>query len=464
MQAKGIGSGDRVLVFIPMSISLYQTILGLFYLGATAVFLDAWADRHRLAQAIKQTECTGFIGTPRAHLLQLISPAIREIPCKLTSWQRQNIKPIKDDCSIVAHDVPALITFTTGSTGTPKAANRTYAFLHQQHIALADHLQLHKDDIVLTTLPIVILHSLAMGCTSIIADTDPRKPEKVNTEKTIKAINSEKVTTAIASPVFFQKLAKQNECPKATGLKRIFLGGAPVFPRLAQKLLNAFPGTSIQIIYGSTEAEPISTIDATALIDYEEKHNGLLVGKPVSGIKTMIMKPHEYSLSGQTEEVLANLRQAQGEPGEICVAGDFVLKNYYRSEDAWHMNKFRFAGDIWHRTGDAGYLDGGNNLFLLGRLKHTFVHKGRLFYVFPIENRLLEHPDVRLGTIIQVNEMAILVVEPQHRLIDKKKFLSFLEQLQLPCDKMVIMRKIPRDPRHNSKIDYDRLKSILSTN
>ena len=86
LRKKGIAKGDRVLVFVPFSISLYRILLALFYMGATAVFLDAWAGRKRLENAVQIADCQVLIGIPKAHLLRLVSKEIRRIPVKLTPW------------------------------------------------------------------------------------------------------------------------------------------------------------------------------------------------------------------------------------------------------------------------------------------------------------------------------------------------------------------------------------------
>src|SRR5262249_4935435 len=72
LAADGIGPGDRVLLFVPMSIDLYVAILACLYAGAAAVFVDAWAGRRRLDAAVEAARPRAFIGTPKAHLLRLV--------------------------------------------------------------------------------------------------------------------------------------------------------------------------------------------------------------------------------------------------------------------------------------------------------------------------------------------------------------------------------------------------------
>src|SRR5690606_24366507 len=105
---RGIERGDRVLVFVPMGIDLYRTIFALLYRGATAVFVDEWADRKRLDKCCAIADCKAFVGVWRAHLLRLLSREIRRVPIKLTTTY-----PSQDSVSLTetySGDM-ALITF-----------------------------------------------------------------------------------------------------------------------------------------------------------------------------------------------------------------------------------------------------------------------------------------------------------------------------------------------------------------
>src|ERR1700740_871425 len=74
---KNIKAGDRVLVFIPMSVNLYVNMLAIFYIGATAVFLDQWSSRKRLDLACKIAQCKAMVGIRKARLLWFVSSAFR---------------------------------------------------------------------------------------------------------------------------------------------------------------------------------------------------------------------------------------------------------------------------------------------------------------------------------------------------------------------------------------------------
>lgn len=452
--SKGIEKGDNVLVFVPMSIELYKILSAIFYIGATAVFVDAWADKNRLNQALTIVPCKAFIGCPKAFILKFMSKKVREVSINLISTAikkpktEQEIKP-------VTPDITALITFTTGSTGLPKAAKRTHKFLLEQHYVLKKHLAPDINDIDLASLPIFVLHNLACATTSVIPDFNPQKPYDINPKKILGDIKQNKVTTSVGSPHFYEKMA---EFCEIKGLKRIFTGGAPVFPKLAKLLEEKFIDCNIEIVYGSTEAEPIASISTKQLLDFgKDTKGGLYVGKPIDDINIKIIKPSDEPIKDFEKTWLAF-----GEIGEICVEGNHVLKEYYNSEKAQKFAKIRYNGQVWHRTGDAGYLDENGNLFLMGRIKNRFDHNGKEIYVFPIENALQEIEGIEIGTILKINDEIVIAIELNTK-TDELKIADKLSDFDYNRIEIFYPNKpIPRDPRHNSKIDYDKLKKILS--
>lgn len=448
--SRGIKKGDNVLIFVPMTIELYKILSAIFYIGATAVFVDAWADKNRLDQALTIVPCKAFIACPKAFVLKFMSKKVRDAGINIVSGQIRKTKTLQE-IEPATPDTTALITFTTGSTGLPKAAKRTHEFLLEQHYVLKNHLAPDADDVDLTSLPIFVLHNLACGTTSVIPDFNPQKPADIAPEKILRDIKQNNVTTSVGSPRFYEKLA---EFGKIDGLKRIFTGGAPVFPKSAKLLQENFTGCNIEIVYGSTEAEPISSISTEELLNFQgDVKDGLYVGNPIDDINIKIIKPSDKPIDN-----FENSWLPIGEIGEICVEGKHVLKEYYNSKEAQKFAKIHYNGQVWHRTGDAGYLDENGLLFLMGRVKNRFVHNGKEFYVFPIENALLEIDGIEIGTVLKIKEQIILVVETK---IPLEKLEQVLKSQGFEFDKLLIT-KIPRDPRHNSKIDYDKLKEILS--
>lgn len=453
--SKGIKKGDGVLIFVPMSIELYKILSAVFYIGAAAVFVDAWSGKNRLDQALTIVSCSAFIGCTKAFILKLFSKKLRGTKINCISGLENFKGKLEPEIQKASKTDTALITFTTGSTGLPKAAKRTHDFLLQQHYVLKKHLKTSPEDIDLTSLPIFVLHNLACGSTSVIPDFNPQKPAEIIPEKIINDIKKNKITTSSGSPRFYEKLAEYGEID---GLKKIFTGGAPVFPKTAKKLKDSFKNTSIEIVYGSTEAEPISAVSADELIAFKGNiSDGLFVGIPSEDIDVKIIKPTEEPVS---ESEFDSFLLPVGETGEICVEGSHVLKEYYNCDEAQNFAKIKYKGKIWHRTGDGGFLDKDEHLFLMGRIKNRFQYKGKDIYVFPIENSLLGIDEIEIGTVIEDNEKIHLIIELKKG-ADRGQAEKKIKEHGILFDEIIFIKKIPRDPRHNSKIDYDKLRLTL---
>ena len=458
----GIGKGDRVLLFVPMSIQLYVLLLAIWHRGATAVFLDAWADRKRLEHAIALADCKGFIGIFKTHLFRLMSPALRSIPVKLFSeWMPTGEPPWTTP---VEPEQTALLTFTTGSTGTPKAADRTVGFLLAQHCVLSSHLCPREDEVDLTALPIFVLTNIASGITSVIPDMDHRHPERVDPAALLRELDHHGGTRACGSPAIFDRLARHCEQAgrRPVTLRRIFLGGAPVFPGLAERLVRAFPHVEVEIVFGSTEAEPISRVDAARVAQARitSPDQGLPVGKPVKEIDCRILEIRDGPIAVSSVEALDRMTLSAESVGEICVRGDHVLTAYYNHPEAVRENKVIAGESIWHRTGDAGYLDRHGDLYLMGRVGSRFEREGRRYFVFPLESMLGNLSGVKLATYLMQGDRLILVYE------GTAEEASLLRQIQsgpLPEPDRILRTAIPRDPRHNSKIDYGKLQRRIES-
>ena len=138
----GLRAGDAVLVFQPISADLYITLLAIFRLKLVAVFIDPSAGIGHIDRCCELIPPKALIASPKAHLLQLRSPALRQVPIKFStglrlpgtrSWARWKRCVKKMDIEPGEQNTPALITFTSGSTGEPKVAVRTHGFLLDQH-------------------------------------------------------------------------------------------------------------------------------------------------------------------------------------------------------------------------------------------------------------------------------------------------------------------------------------------
>jgi len=457
---KGIRKGDRVLVFVPMSDDLYRIVLALFRIGAVAVFLDEWVSIKRLVACCGVAQCAAFIGTFKGRVLARLLPGLRSIPLHLGLKYRKR-RPVPSFPETGRDDI-ALITFTTGSTGIPKAAIRTHGLLFEQFQALIPLIDPAPDDVCMPVLPIVLLINLGAGVTSVIADFNARKPDAMVPERIAGQIRRYAVSSIIASPFFVKQLSKycQDHALVLNTIQKIYTGGAPVFPMEAKVYRNAFPQAHIGIVYGSTEAEPMSMIAAGELIA-SETERGLNVGKVERCATVKIIRISDDSIAVADEETLSKLEVAPGEIGEIIVSGKHVLRDYLNNPDALKRNKIFAGTKCWHRTGDSGFRGHNGNLFLTGRCESLIRTPNGLLSTFLWENHFQAIGDVEMGTVMMLGDQITAIIELSDS-SRRERVRSLVAALPEAFANIVFVRKIPRDPRHNSKIDYEKLRLLLS--
>ena len=473
----GLRPGDVVLVFQPMSAELYVALLALFRLGLLVMFLDPSAGKDHIERCCALRPPDAFIAGPRAHLLRLVSKAIRRIPRKFSiglpvpgavSWDRTDDMPYSDQISSCSPETPALLTFTSGSTGQPKAAIRTHGFLLAQHRVLEQSLGLKAGEIDLATMPIFVWANLASGVSSLIPNVDLQRPGAIDPARVLGQIRRYRPTRTTASPAFLDRLASYCERNDQTlpSFRKIFTGGAPVFPYLLDRLQRIASHAQTTAVYGSTEAEPIAHIrhcdiepdDLSAMLS----GRGLLAGPPVPTLQLRIL-PNQWGrpIGPYSRLEFGAACLPRGEAGEIVVTGDHVLPGYLNGYGDGET-KFTVDGTPWHRTGDAGYLDARGRLWLLGRCAACVEDIHGTLYPLAVECVAHQHPAVRRAAVVLHQDHRTLAVElHDHRpvvdLTSLKQILGWahIEQIQ-------VHTHIPVDRRHNAKIDYAALRRLLA--
>jgi acyl-CoA synthetase (AMP-forming)/AMP-acid ligase II len=472
----GLRPGDRVLVLQPMSADLYVALIALFRLGLVAMFVDPSAGMDHIGRCCALYPPSAFVGSPKAHLLRLLVPALRRVPRKFVigpplpgavPWSRSRTRVPHETSHTIGPDAPALLTFTSGSTGQPKAALRTHAFLLAQHRVLDHTFPAPAGAVSLTTLPIFVLADLASGVTSLIAAGDLRRPARVEAGPILAQIERWRPVRAGASPAFWERIVAHCRVQGATlpGLRTLYAGGAPVFPRLLEELHAIAPDAEIVAVYGSTEAEPIAHIARSELLtgDVEamREGRGLLAGCPVQEIALRVL-PDRWGtpIGPYAAHEFDTLCLTADEPGEVVVSGEHVLPGYVDGRGD-EETKFRVDATVWHRTGDAGYLDERGRLWLLGRCAARIEDERGTLYPFVVETAVSFDPHIRRSAIVAHARQRLLAVELD--VSPTPEALAAIERLAAWADLDAVRAfpHLPVDRRHNAKIDYPALRRLL---
>lgn len=476
LKRSGLGAGDPILIFHPMSAELYAVLLGVFRIGAVAMFLDPSAGRRHLERCCELLPPRALVASPKAHLLRLLSPALRRVPHNFVvgSWLpgATSLSNLGSEVPVVTcepcdNDAAALLTFTSGSTGMPKAAIRTHGFLLAQHQVLARHLQLIPGEVDLTTLPVFLLANLASGVTSVIPDADLKSPGWVRPGPILDQIQRLGVTRCAASPAFYERLLAGGYQTSAAfaQMRKVYTGGAPVFLRLLDQLHAAAPTCRVEAVYGSTEAEPIAHLIASEISAADRqamrRGAGLLSGAPIAEIRVRIIRDQwGQPLGSFTADEFTAMELDLGQAGEIVVSGDHVLKSYLQGRGN-EETKFRVNGEIWHRTGDAGRMDQAGRLWLLGRCSARVRDTRGEIYPFSVECVAMEQPSIRRAAFVKYGQKRLLAIEagPDFDQRVRRDLERELDWARL--DDIRVAKHLPVDKRHNAKIDYPALRQML---
>lgn len=469
-QTHGVMPGQRALLLVPLGIDFYVVLLGLARIGVTVMLIDPAVGKRQIERGCQLAQPDLFVGSPKAHLLRLTTGAIRRIPRKfsLNAWlpgsqavrYHQVTTPCRD--ANTSADELALITFTSGSTGQPKAIGRTHGFLHQQHAVLCDTIPAHAGEIELNTLPVFILSSLARGVTVVIgqggrgADVDPAV--------VMATITTQRVNRILAAPAFCQRLADHLAASGQTvpAITQLYTGGGPVFPSLLAKLTATLPNAKLVAVYGSTEAEPIAQIAANTYTpnDWQAMRGGqgLLAGRPVPAIQVAIIpETVGAGLDSFSVAAFADYCLPAMAVGEIVVSGAHVQQRYLGGDDG--VTKFNVSGTLWHRTGDAGYLDEEGRLWLLGRCRARCVQGGAICYPFGIEAAAMCEAGIERAAFLEVNGKGVLAIQSARA--QWPQLRHRLAQSLPAVDQFYWLATIPVDARHGSKVLYGATRQLV---
>jgi acyl-CoA synthetase (AMP-forming)/AMP-acid ligase II len=476
LRQAGLQPGEKVLVFQPMSLELYVALIALFRLGLVAMFIDPSAGAGYIARCCALFAPAAFLGSPRAHILRLFSPTLRRIPRPFVigahlpgtiPWSRAARLVPDTDIFAAAEQTPALLTFTSGSTGQPKAVLRTHGFLLTQYQALQRLFGGQVGEIYLTTMPIFVLANLASGVTSLIAAGNLRRPGSISAAPVRAQIARYQPTRAEASPAFWEQIIPdcRQQGVLLTSLRVIYAGGAPVFPHVLAGLQEIAPAAEIVAVYGSTEVEPIAHVAGRALSADDlasiSAGRGLPAGVPAPELAVRILREQWGRAVGPyCRQTFAADCQPAGVPGEIVVSGAHVLPGYVHGRGD-EETKFCVDGTIWHLTGDLGSLDTQGRLWLLGRCTAQIKdHLGTL-YPFAVECAVSSHPAIKRAAAVQMDGRRILTLELRtHAPFPGKEALG-QAVARAGFDAIHIYRHLPVDKRHNAKIDYPALHRLL---
>jgi acyl-CoA synthetase (AMP-forming)/AMP-acid ligase II len=324
--------------------------------------------------------------------------------------------------------------------------------------------------------PVLPLENLARGRTTFIPFLPPGKIRAADPGVIWAQLQMWRPAMMSGSPAYLETVA---DAALAEGLdagwvRVLYTGGAPVTAAALEKFARVWTGARIQVVYGSTEAEPVSVMDAAGIrgecLEKTRRGLGCCVGHPVSSLEVRILPLDHGAIDPDALDALCLPR---GQVGEVIVRGAHVNEGYWDNPEAERANKIHTAAGVWHRMGDAGYLDEEGRLWLTGRAYTAMPNPGYVrdapaprgwSRIFPYQAELVADAfaGVRKSALLRDGETFCLAVETPLRGGDRERLRQELVTALafLPVEK-VLFHRIPVDARHNSKVEYEVLRKQL---
>jgi non-ribosomal peptide synthetase component F len=384
----------------------------------------------------------------------IIEPSLIDFKSDLQNTTRVEVSPNNDTCYVL---------FTSGSTGSPKAVEITYRNLLNTIEWGLQRFSWDGDDVIGIATKFSFDISLFDVFTSLITSTHFYVLNNINNPTDFLAqIVKKKITSIFSTPSLFVMMNNLNLFAE-TNIRQIISGG-DFFPSNALiEIIERYDYLKVYNIWGPTETTIINTSHQVTAKDLEmiKMKNLVSVGKPSKEMPIIIVN---IDVS-ETLEVL-NCKEV----GEIVVLGKSVSPGYFNHGDLLEQNRFSdYCGTKAYRTGDIGYLDEENNLFLVGRNNQYLKYQG--FRIDPREVEFIadSHPNI-VKSVLTIEKLTggeinlVLLAELKNQRDFEEGEIKYLLRSKLPkymIPKIIFgVSKIPLSG--NGKIDRKKAEQLVS--
>lgn len=286
----------------------------------------------------------------------------------------------------------AILLFTSGTTGTPKAAVLRHKHLVSYIITSVEFMGAGDDEATLVSVPPYHIAGMAAICSSVYAGRRIVQLPQFDADAWIDLARSEEVTHSMVVPTMLSRIVERLDARGDGGipsLRALSYGGGKMPLPVITRALELLPETNFVNAYGLTETSSTIAVlgpddHREALVSNDEAVRRRLtsVGQPLPMLEVSIR-----------DEVGAEV--AMGESGEIWVRGEQVSGEYVGRDS-------RVTAEGWFPTNDGGSFDADGYLYVEGRLDDVIIRGGENISPGEIEDVLLAHDSVRDVAVIGV--------------------------------------------------------------
>ncbi|MGO9041781.1 MAG: fatty-acid--CoA ligase FadD5 [Mycobacterium sp.] len=395
LSRRGVGFGDRVMVLMLNRTEFVESVLAVNMLGAIAVPLNFRLTAPEIAFLVEDCEARLVITEP---VLAPVATGVREIRPLLETivvaggstddsvlgYEDLIDEPGESHQPVdIPNDSPALIMYTSGTTGRPKGAVLTHINLTGQtmtglYTTGADI----NSDVGFVGVPFFhiagignILTGITLGTPTVIYPLGAFDPAQL-----LDVLAAEKVTGIFLVPAQWQAVcAEQRARPRDLRLRAMSWGAAPAPDALLREMSAVFPGTQILAAFGQTEMSPVTCM----LLGEDAIRKRGSVGKVIPTVAARVVDENMNDVP-------------VGEVGEIVYRAPTLMSGYWNNPEA---TAEAFAGG-WFHSGDLVRMDEEGYVWVVDRKKDMIISGGENIYCAEVENVLAGHPGISEVAVI----------------------------------------------------------------
>ncbi|CMS06040.1 fatty-acid-CoA ligase [Mycobacterium tuberculosis] len=395
LSGRGVGFGDRVMILMLNRTEFVESVLAANMIGAIAVPLNFRLTPTEIAVLVE--DCVAHVMLTEAALAPVaigvrnIQPLLSVIVVAGGSSQ-DSVFGYEDllneagdvhEPGDIPNDSPALIMYTSGTTGRPKGAVLTHANLTGQAMtALYTSGANINSDVGFVGVPLFhiagignMLTGLLLGLPTVIYPLGAFDPGQL-----LDVLEAEKVTGIFLVPAQWQAVCTEQQArPRDLRLRVLSWGAAPAPDALLRQMSATFPETQILAAFGQTEMSPVTCM----LLGEDAIAKRGSVGRVIPTVAARVVDQNMNDVP-------------VGEVGEIVYRAPTLMSCYWNNPEA---TAEAFAGG-WFHSGDLVRMDSDGYVWVVDRKKDMIISGGENIYCAELENVLASHPDIAEVAVI----------------------------------------------------------------
>lgn len=451
LMQRGVKRGDKVAILMMNCLEWLPVYFGILKTGALAVPLNYRYSADEIRYCLNLAEVSAlifgpeFIGRMESIVkdltqVRLMFFAGENRPSFAESYDRLTANCCSNDPQVeLSEDDDAVIYFSSGTTGFPKAILHKHRMLTEAAVTEQKHHQQGREDIFLCIPPLYHTGAKMHWFGSLLAGSKAILLRGIRPEWILRTISEEKITIAWLLVPWAQDIldALDNGELKLADYavsqwRLMHIGAQPVPPSLVHRWQKYFPGQQYDTNYGLSESGGPGCVH----LGMENIRKVGAIGVPGHGWETKIVND-----KGETV--------AQCDIGELAVRGPGLMVCYFNNPNATQ----EVLKDGWLLTGDMARMDEEGFIYLVDRKKDVIITGGENLYPVEIEDFLRRHPAVRDVAVIglrdeRLGEVAAAVVSVKDGFtLQKEEIEEFAKGLpRYKRPRRYIWGDVPRNP------------------